>query len=139
MVDALKTPSKTVRQINTYIAQRTKETHTVSVMDFLPKSTVSEKVKNINNDLNAVDQLELSQEGLAKKTMKNESQIEEETNSSVVYTNNLSFYSEYQLSQMLSKGSISTLAYYDELDRRKQNTDQNIKFWCLKLTFMGIL
>ncbi len=128
MVDALKTPSKTVRQINTYIAQRTKETHTVSVMDFLPKSTVSEKVKNINNDLNAVDQLELSQEGLAKKTMKNESQIEEETNSSVVYTNNLSFYSEYQLSQMLSKGSISTLAYYDELDRRKQNLDQNNKF-----------
>lgn len=128
MVDALKTPSKTARQINTYIAQRTKETHTVSVMDFLPKSTVSEKVKNINNDLNAVDQLELSQEGLAKKTMKNESQIEEETNSSVVYTNNLSFYSEYQLSQMLSKGSISALAYYDELDRRKQNLDQNNKF-----------
>lgn len=71
--------------------------------------------------------------------MKNESQIEEETNSSVVYTNNLSFYSEYQLSQMLSKGSISALAYYDELDRRKQNLDQNNKFWCLKLTFMGIL
>ena len=128
MVDALKTPSKTVRQINTYIAQQSKETQTVTLMDFLPKSTVSEKVKNINNDLNAVDQLELSQEGLAKKTMKNESQIEEETNSSVVYTNNLSFYSEYQLSQMLSKGSISTLAYYDELDRRKQNLDQNNKF-----------
>lgn len=41
----LKDTFKTARQINTYIAQRTKETHTVSVMDFLPKSTVSESQK----------------------------------------------------------------------------------------------
>ena len=115
MVDALKTPSKTVRQINTYIAQRTKETQTVTLMDFL-------------HDLNAVDHLELSQEGLAKKAMESESSIKANTNSSVVYTNNLSLYSEYQLGQMFSKGSISALAYYDELDRRKQNLDQNIKF-----------
>lgn len=131
MVDALKTPSKTVRQINTYIAQQSKETQTVTMMDFLPKTTVSEKVKNINNlshDINAVDHLELSQEGLAKKAMESESSIKVDTNSSVVYTNNLSLYSEYQLGQMFSKGSISALAYYDELDRRKQNLDQNIKF-----------
>ena len=51
MVDALKTPSKTVRQINTYIAQQSKETQTVTMMDFLPKSTVSEKVKNINTEI----------------------------------------------------------------------------------------
>lgn len=115
MVDALKTPSKTVRQINTYIAQQSKETQTVTLMDFL-------------HDLNAVDHLELSQEGLAKKAMESESSIKMDTNSSVVYTNNLSLYSEYQLGQMFSKGSISALAYYDELDRRKQNLDQNIKF-----------
>ena len=115
MVDALKTPSKTVRQINTYIAQQSKETQTVTLMDFL-------------HDLNAVDHLELSQEGLAKKAMESESSIKANTNSSVVYTNNLSLYSEYQLGQMFSKGSISALAYYDELDRRKQNLDQNIKF-----------
>ncbi len=128
MVDALKTPSKTARQINTYIAQKSKDVQTFPLMDFFPKTATPEKVKNTNNDISAVDQLELSQEGLAKQVTENESKFETDANSNRVYTNNLSLYSEYQLSQMFSKGSISALAYYDELDRRKQNTDQNIKF-----------
>lgn len=128
MVDALKTPSKTARQINTYIAQKSKDVQTFPLMDFFPKTATPEKVKNTNNDISAVDQLELSQEGLAKQVTENESKVETDVNSNRVYTNNLSLYSEYQLSQMFSKGSISALAYYDELDRRKQNTDQNIKF-----------
>ena len=128
MVDALKTPSKTARQINTYIAQKSKDVQTFPLMDFFPKTAAPEKVKNTNNDISTVDQLELSQEGLAKQVTENESKFETDANSNRVYTNNLSLYSEYQLSQMFSKGSISALAYYDELDRRKQNTDQNIKF-----------
>lgn len=123
MVDALKSPSKTARQINTYIAQKSKETQTVPLMDYFPKTATPDKFKNTNIDLNAVDQLELSKVGLAKQATENESKVEMVANSNRVYTNNLSLYSEYQLSQMFSKGSISVLAYYDELDRRKQNTD----------------
>mgnify|MGYP004703340875 CR=1 FL=1 len=106
MLNDISISTSSVRQINKYLYKNPPKPIDVSMVSIpLPEPAVEREQ----------DQVDISHEGILLQVAEESYSQETET----YYTSDLTLYSDYQLSQMLSKGTITSRAYYDELDRRK--------------------